>query len=113
MSKIDIKRMMELERIAKNYEEVEINNIDEINYLKRVYKMPYNLIYAAIDYYNENWIKINKHELMTSLIISFHTNEEDLKQRIEDVKRIIKYKERESNNRLKDQKRMIKRLNNY
>ena len=109
---IDVLRMIELEEMIKNNEYGELNDYD-IEYLKRANRMPFDLMIGAIAYQKGNLFKINKYEYLTSLLVYFRTNEDDLKKRIKEIKMILKYYDIKNNNLLKEQKRMIKRLNSY
>ena len=70
-------------------------------------------IKELIDYFKKHIIIINQIKFMNDLLNRFNCSETELEQRYKDVHKIIRYENLINNNLLKEQKRMIRRMNNY
>ncbi|MBQ8891565.1 MAG: hypothetical protein IJ068_01725 [Bacilli bacterium] len=109
MNRIDIKRMLELEELAKEKIEYANFSIEELKYIELAEKMPFNYMVAFIECYKRNFF-IDKKQIMKTLEVLFHCTEYEFDVRFKNVQRILKYKNKELDNLVDEQKKMVKSL---
>jgi len=111
---LTIERIIELEEELKNYNLESNLNYDELMYINRARKIPFNIMVIVIKYYKKRWYIIDEVEFENKIQNLFHVTKEELKLRFKDVNLILRYKNKQMNNLLLEQKKMIKKIkNNY
>ena len=108
---LSLKRMLELEKYLEG--KISLDNIDENDkeYLKLARMMPFNEFVESIYYYRKNaqWLSIAK-DLISYLASEYSYNDEVIKKRLDQVKRLYKYEQNLLNKLCSDNKKMIRRL---
>lgn len=107
---IELNRMIELEKMAEEDDIVFPLYYGEWLYIQRAKKMPYKEVVKLIQYYQNHWYIINGTKNIKKLVIKFLSEEHEIEERVEDVYRILEYKNNLLNQHLKDQKEMVKRM---
>lgn len=108
---ISVKTMYELEKILQKDFFYQSSNSEETEYLMKARKLPLHDIKNIIEISKENWMFINEYLLVNQICQRYHCTESLLYQRLDDVNKIMKYEQSISKELLKEQKRMIKRMN--
>lgn len=106
-----VRRMLELEKMAIDSDMIFPLSIQEWRYIERAEKMPYNEIVNSLNYIMKHLFFINQKKIVKELKEKYSVSEDVLNQRFEDVNRILRYQDSLNNNLLKEQKRMIKKMN--
>ena len=111
-NELTIERMYELETMAKDYNFIYSLYLDEWKYIERVKKMPYDDILNYIFWYRKHFYIIDEVKFTKELLEKYNCSEDELFQRFKDVHKIFRYKNKNNKDLLKEQKRMVKRMNN-
>ena len=112
MNELTIERMYELEKMVKDNNIIYPLSLVEFRYVERASKMSYNDAKEDLRCLEEIILPFGQITYIYSLLVKYNCNEKELKQRLEDVSRVMKYENIICSNLLKEQKRMIKRMNN-
>ena len=112
MNDLTTERMNELEQMLNNETIIKSINRNDVEYLDRATRMPYDAMMSVIEYYRKNSLIINEVTFMNDLKANFHCTEDELAQRFREVHKVRRYKNNKSKEELKIQKKMIKRMNN-
>ena len=110
---LDVTRMIELEEMAKNKDIKYPLTIDEWRYIERAEKIPYELAKEGIFSLGGCGLPLEQIKCIYSLLAKFKCSDEELKQRFNDVHCILEYLNLKYTNLVKEQKRMVKRINNF
>ena len=110
-SKLDVLRMIELEKIVESNYDIDSLTVDELMYLDRAKKLPIKFMESLIEVYKRNWLFINEVDLIKTITYLFKCSKEDLRIRINEVHTISRYYNNQLNNILKERKTLIKRIN--
>lgn len=110
--KMTIEEMIKLEKLLCMENKGNLTE-DEKNYLNKATKVPYMCLMKDLIYYQKNCLLIDKVFYIDYLKKKYMVSEEEIEKRIMEVQRIYKYHQKGLNNQVKEQKRMVKKMNNY
>ena len=111
MNELTIERVLELEQMAKD------NNIryplllNEFRYVNRAIKIPYEDARNDMKKLGECVLPLLEIRYIYQLLAKYNCTDKELSQRFKEVERIRIYKKNFNNNLLKEQKKMLKRMN--
>ena len=112
MNNITIKRMKELEKMVNNVNNIYSLNLDEIKYLERAIKIPYSEVRNDMIKLGEIVLPIAQIRCIYYLLAKYNCTESELNERFMEVDSLRQYDDSINNKLLKEQKRMVKRMNN-
>ena len=110
--KMTIEEMVKLEKLLCIEDKGNLTKEEQI-YIDKATKMPYECILADLVYYQKNCLLIDKILFIDYLKKKYTVLEKEADDRITEVQEIYKYHHNRLNNQVKEQKRMIKRMNNF
>ncbi len=109
MNEISIKRMIELEKMAEDDNIIYPIVLIEWNYIKMAKKISYNDMVNIINHFRKD-LFLDQIKYFKECLLKYNCNEEDFSKRFFNVQKIIKYKNKQSNDLLYKQKAMIKKM---
>ena len=112
MNELTVERMFELETMVKNNNIIYPLILNEFRYVERAEKMPYGEMKEHLKYLGESVLPLVQIRYIYHLLAIYKCTYEDLNQRFKDICLVKKYEDKINNILLKEQKRMIKRMNN-
>ena len=111
MNDLTIERMYELEQMAFSSNIIFPLNLNEWRYLERADKIPLNDVKNLIHYFRRNFLFLDEFKFLKEIMNQYNCKENEVKQRFKDVQKIIRYENLIIGNLLKEQKKMVKRMN--
>ena len=112
MKELTIERMYELEKMVRDNNIIYPLSLIEFRYVERAEKMPYDEMKRHLKYLGESILPLIEIRYIYHLLAIYKCTYEELNQRFKDVCLVKKYEDMINTNLLKEQKRMIKRMNN-
>ena len=109
-NKLNVKRMLELEKILENYDLKNNFTIAELSYLERANKMPLKYMIEFINIYKKNWLFIDEVEVYNTIKNLFNCSDEEIYYRFKEVHMILRYQDSKLNNLVKERKKLVKSL---
>ena len=111
-NKMTIEKIIELEKLLYQDDKENLTKEEQM-YIDKATKMPYECILDDLVYYQKNCLLIDKVLFIDYLKKKYTVSEKEVEDRIIEVQDIYKYHQKRLNNQLKEQKRMIKKMNNF
>ena len=107
--KLEIERIIELEKNLNNEELLKNLSKEEMEYVELARKLPYKDLLNVVYGHFINWYLRGEISISRELINKYSCNEIELYRRFVDIERIIKYNEKTIKQDLKKQKEMVKK----
>ena len=111
MNELTIERMVELERMIRSNNVVYPLNLAEWRYIERAKKVSYSDAQEEMRYLGQCTLPLFEVKYVNFILRKYNCTFEELNKRFEEVYLVKKYEDSIANELLKEQKRMIKRMN--
>ena len=109
IKKLEVERMIELERNLNNEDVLKNLSKEEMEYVELARKLPYKELASIVKDNFINWYFRSEISISRQLINKYSCNEIELYRRFIDIERIIKYNEKTIKRDLKKEKVMVKK----